>query len=80
MDISDVELFTLSETFHGVTLYRSLRILQHSSLSITIIMWYVVSNLPCALSVSWFTLQTIFGISVNDAVHCPCHASLYDNI
>ena len=50
-----------------------------SSLSIAIT-WQIiyVSNPCCALSMSWFTLRTIFGGSVIDTEHCPCHGSPYE--
>ena len=37
-----------------------------------------ISNRHCALSVSWFTLQTIFGGLVIDTEYCPCHGSPYE--
>ena len=62
-----MELSTLSGAFHGVALYSSLYLVSHSFLSI-IVMWHVVSNLCCALSVLWFTLQTIHSKVVMYAV------------
>ena len=44
--------------------------LSYYSLSLTI-NWHVVSNLCCALSVSWFTLRTIFSELVICAVILP---------
>ena len=47
------------------------------SLSFTIIWNWIISYIRCVLSVSWFTLWTIFGGSVIYALHCPCHGSPY---
>ena len=66
--ISDMEPLLCQELF-VVVLYAVLHVLNQFSFSITIT-WNVVSNLCCALSLSWFIIQTIFGISVNDTVHC----------
>ena len=37
-----------------------------------------ISNLCCALSVSWFTLRAIFGRSVIDSAHCLYYGSPYE--
>ena len=64
----------LCQELHGIALYPPLRLLSHSSLSITI-MSHLVSNPQYALSVSSFTLRAIFGGSVVYAVHCSYHGS-----